>query len=288
MASSDMAAPGYFSTQVEDSRLFWFDERDEATEVVSGGFELCRGDYRIDREGFGWVGFELVLSGGGEVRLAGRGELLKPGVFFIYGPGVRHEIRGSERERLAKYFVSFRGGRLLALMAELGLEPGMVSATTRLESMARTFDELIGRGARHGDRSQAFCVALTEVILRMAAEDSLEAGLADTRAFQTYVRVRDFILERHLEVTTLDAVAAACGLDAAYLCRLFARFQDESPYQFLTRLRMEHAARLLLGGKLSVRQVSEELGFSDAFHFSRVFKSVHRVPPSKFRGGRGS
>jgi AraC-like DNA-binding protein len=78
-------------------------------------------------------------------------------------------------------------------------------------------------------------------------------------------------------------VAAACQLDGPYLCRLFARFHDESPYQFLTRLRMRHAASLLLEGGLSVKDAARATGFADPFHFSRVFKSVHRVPPSRFR-----
>jgi AraC-like DNA-binding protein len=54
---------------------------------------------------------------------------------------------------------------------------------------------------------------------------------------------------------------------------------------------MEHAARLLLDGGATIRSVAAALGFKDAFHFSRVFKSVHHVPPSRFRrpdwGGGG-
>jgi AraC-like DNA-binding protein len=44
---------------------------------------------------------------------------------------------------------------------------------------------------------------------------------------------------------------------------------------------MRHAAALLDGGKLIVREVAEQLGL-DAFHFSRVFKRVHGVSPAEF------
>ena len=33
----------------------------------------------------------------------------------------------------------------------------------------------------------------------------------------------------------------------------------------------------------SVKAVAAMMGFKDAFHFLRVFKSVHHVPPSRFR-----
>jgi AraC-like DNA-binding protein len=46
---------------------------------------------------------------------------------------------------------------------------------------------------------------------------------------------------------------------------------------------MEHASRILLESDASVKSVAAMLGFKDAFHFSRVFKSVHHVPPSRFR-----
>jgi AraC-like DNA-binding protein len=168
----------------------------------------------------------------------------------------------------------------------LELVPGSVTEITDPAAMGRAFDELIRRGSRRTGLGHELCVALVRQILLMAREDSLEVGLADTRAFQTYRRVREVIERHHLEITTLEGIAGRCNLDAAYLCRLFSRFQEETPYQHLTRLRMEHAARRLIEGDLSVKAVSEELGFRDPFHFSRVFKSVHRVPPSQFQGGR--
>ena len=105
----------------------------------------------------------------------------------------------------------------------------------------------------------------------------------ESPAFAAYTRARQFIEGNFLGIQTLDAVAAGCGMKAPYLCRLFARYHDESPYRFLTRLRMDHASQLLLDEAASVKAVAERLGFKDAFHFSRVFKSVHRVPPSRFR-----
>jgi AraC-like DNA-binding protein len=46
---------------------------------------------------------------------------------------------------------------------------------------------------------------------------------------------------------------------------------------------MGDASQMLLAGDITVKAVAETLGFKDAFHFSRVFKSIHHVPPSRFR-----
>ena len=251
--------------------------------MISAGYECCRPDFRIDRDELGHGCFEFVAGGAGELRLAGRDVVLRPGVGFLYGPDTPHRIVTDAGHPLRKYFVVFRHEALADELAELGLDSGAVMESTRIEAMTRAFDEMIARGERRTKWSQRLCGLLLRQVLTMAKEDALDPALAGTRAFRTFRRVMDFIEHHHLELTTLDEIAKRCELDAAYLCRLFARFQEETPYQCLTRLRMEHAARRLLESDLSVRQVSEELAFSDPFHFSRVFKSVHRVPPSRFR-----
>ena len=45
---------------------------------------------------------------------------------------------------------------------------------------------------------------------------------------------------------------------------------------------MSHAAALLQVPGATVREVAGALGFSDVFHFSRVFKKVNGLPPARF------
>ena len=72
----------------------------------------------------------------------------------------------------------------------------------------------------------------------------------------------------------------------AYLCRLFRRYDHQSPYLFLTRLKMNEAASQLQQPGALVKNVAADLGFSNPFHFSRVFKSIFGVAPGAFRNLR--
>ena len=101
-------------------------------------------------------------------------------------------------------------------------------------------------------------------------------------AFATYQRCRNEINNHYLELTSLGEIASTCHVDQAYLCRLFKRFDQQSPYQYLLRLRMNYAAELLLVPGTLVKEVADKLGFEDQFHFSRTFKKVLGISPVSF------
>lgn len=101
-------------------------------------------------------------------------------------------------------------------------------------------------------------------------------------AHETYQRCRQYIQDHWLHLLTLEQAARECHVAPAYLCRLFRRFDRQSPYQFLLRLKMTHAAERLLAPDSSVKQVADLLGFDDRFHFSRVFKRVIGISPGQY------
>lgn len=277
-------ATAFVSRQVESSRLFFLEPGEEEDfAVVFGGFERCRTDYRIDRQDFPWFSLEFVNRGTGSLRLADTDHELHPGTFFLYGPSLPHRIESSPDNPLGKYFVGFTGSGVEAFLERYGIQPGMVARCLKGEPIRRTFDTLIDRGVRKSRLARPVCSLITRQLLLMCRDDAAEPANTDSPAFAAYTKAREFIEARFLDITGLEAVAEACGQKAPYLCRLFARYHDESPYQFLMRLRMDHASRLLLEENATVKSVAAMMGFKDAFHFSRVFKAVHHVPPSRFQ-----
>jgi AraC-like DNA-binding protein len=282
--SDPRSATSFVSREVESSRLFFLDAAEDSDfAVVFGGFERCAPDYRIDRRDFPWYSLEFVSHGSGSLELGGAKAVLAAGSFFIYGPSTPQRIQSAPENPLGKYFVGFTGAAVGEFLRRYGMDEGYVSRCAKSEPIRRSFDTLIERGTRKSRLAGPLCAVITRQLLLMCRDDAAEPGNSDSAAFASYTRVRDFIEREFLAIARLEAVAEACGIDAPYLCRLFARFHDETAYQYLTRLRMEHASRLLLERSASVKSVAEAMGFKDAFHFSRVFKSVHQVPPSRFR-----
>jgi AraC-like DNA-binding protein len=120
------------------------------------------------------------------------------------------------------------------------------------------------------------------VLLLKISERATPYAVAPPKALATYEAARKYLEEHCLELASLDDAARGCGLASAYLCRLFQRFDHQSPYRFLLRLKMHHATRLLLDEGLSVKAAAVALDFPDPYNFSRAFKSVYGISPQTF------
>ena len=285
-SNANQPAPEFFSTDVAEARRFYLDlkpPRNRRLAVVCGGLEHCTPDYVIRRETFPFYTIEYVTRGRGEVMLKRRACSLKPGRLFSYGPGIPHHIIGDAAEPLIKYFVSFAGTRAQALLRSCGLPSGRVSEVFPANALQPLFDELIQAGLRARRESSVLCARLLECLaLRIAGARAPLAG-TETHAFATYQQCRSHIEQHSLRLRTLKQMAGECHVNNAYLCRLFQRYDNQSPYQYLLRLKMNHAAGRLKQPGALVKQVAEESGYADPFHFSRIFTSVFGLSPTAFR-----
>jgi AraC-like DNA-binding protein/quercetin dioxygenase-like cupin family protein len=79
-----------------------------------------------------------------------------------------------------------------------------------------------------------------------------------------------------------EELANALGMNYAYLCTLFREHTGKSVKRFQNELLIEQAIDLLLHSNSNVSEVSDVLGFSNPFYFSRVFKRVTGLSPSLY------
>jgi AraC-like DNA-binding protein len=282
----DTGVPDFFSPHVAWARRFYLDLHPRAGRtltLVCGGVETCTPDYAVQRRTFPFHSIEYVVSGRGTVKLHGRMHDVQPGSLFSYGPGVSHDIAVDPAAPLVKYFVDFSGRRAGALLRSCSLAGGRVSRVFPANELQAVFDELIRCGLQGTHYSVAAGEKLLEsLVLKIAAARAPWQG-RETLAFGTYQQCRQHMRQHFRRLKTLEQIAAECRLNPAYLCRLFRRYDQQTPYQSLLRLKMNLAAERLQQSAILVKQVAEEAGFGDAFHFSRAFKSVFGLSPDAFR-----
>ncbi|MBW7892170.1 MAG: helix-turn-helix transcriptional regulator, partial [Chitinophagaceae bacterium] len=92
------------------------------------------------------------------------------------------------------------------------------------------------------------------------------------------------IMKQHIhENLTLDELAKEACVSASYLSALFRQKTHYSPIQLFISLKIQRASQMLRSTKAPIKQIAEELGYTDQYSFSRSFKQIMGTSPKKFR-----
>lgn len=116
-----------------------------------------------------------------------------------------------------------------------------------------------------------------------------------TKKIQTTCQISKIVylakayIEEHYdsEDLSLKEIAATVFATPAYVSSLFKKETGNSITEYITICRMRTAAELLQQEhELSLTAVSERVGYTDPYYFSRCFKKYYGITPSKFLASR--
>jgi len=79
------------------------------------------------------------------------------------------------------------------------------------------------------------------------------------------------------------ALAKISGVSYSCLRDLFKASRAETLHDFLQRIRLDEARRLLGDSRLTIKEVAAHLHFSSEFYFSHFFRKASGMSPTQFR-----
>src|SRR5579864_1948518 len=95
--------------------------------------------------------------------------------------------------------------------------------------------------------------------------------------------VKTELQERFAEKITLDELARNAGLHIASLARGFRLAEGVTIGDYVQRLRVQHACRLLSQRTTTLAEIAQECNFSDQSHLTRIFKAITGTTPADLR-----
>jgi AraC-like DNA-binding protein len=104
-----------------------------------------------------------------------------------------------------------------------------------------------------------------------------------SKAAMTVLRVRDYIENHFARRQGYETYRKLTGLSTSHLCQSFRSMVGRPPLAYLIDLRLQHAVRLLRESDLSIKEVSNAVGFGDANYFSRLFRKRFKRSPRSFK-----
>ena len=233
----------------------------------------------------------VVTKGRYRCRLNGQDLTLPPNMALLVKPGDRHED-----------FYD-KGLRYFEMMFSLDIASG--------DSTPRTiFNNAVLPSAQHFVDSTGACLALIKRIRQeIEKADRYCSFVADAllgalfwhvvRGLPAKVVREDFvemsacndfsgkllrIFHDNLGANlTLHEIAAKMGVSESLLVKKCGKLMGGSPHKAFLKCKMAQAFHLLTIADMRVSEVSEQLGFKNQYHFSRVFKKHHGIVPSSLK-----
>jgi two-component system, response regulator YesN len=100
---------------------------------------------------------------------------------------------------------------------------------------------------------------------------------------QNMKKLLEFIKDHYAEPLTLTDVAKHFHFNPSYLSSYFSTHNTEGFIEYLNRIRIEEASKLLIEGRATISEISGMVGYSDHSYFCKVFKKITGLSPSQYR-----
>jgi AraC family transcriptional regulator of arabinose operon len=254
--------------------------------LVTGHYREQFG-YRVYRaHGSGnWLA-TYTVEGHGLYRQPGLSLRTEPGDLVLLGPGALHDYRTPRDcswEFLWAHFHPGAGWHPLwrPPAAGDGLYVARLRDARARERVRRAFARLHGDARAAGPLGRELALNGLEEVLLLAAREHQPAGEGP---LDDRVRHALDILSRDLAAPhDLRSLAEQVALSPSRLAHLFKEQMGDSVMNTLLTLRLREAARLLEYTVRSVGAISEEVGFSSPYYFSRQFRKRFGVSPREYR-----
>jgi AraC-like DNA-binding protein len=208
------------------------------------------------------------------------------GTALIVLPGVWHRYAPDPKTGWTEQWIELQGSRPEALVKNGSLSSSRaVIKMERALKMEALFDEIQARLVAPAAGFDPEAAAIGLQILSLVVE--APRLCAPSRAITSFVsRAERVLMDSVDSPPAIPGLARELGVAYSYFRREFKRHTGLAPYQYVRRLRMEKARRMIGGSSESLQTISERLGFASPFHLSAAFKKQYGQSPDHWRRRR--
>ena len=230
-------------------------------------------------------GYQLVLvlkgegfyrdSHGRELRL-GRGDLI------IISPGVSHQCDAAKGSRWSRLTIMFSGPWFNSLFQSGQLQcQDRVIALSPIGPWYRKFYKLLRLNLGEAQKPIRYLNRFLAVLCEIPIE--IQKSAPDQRPAWFTMAVS--IIEAADPTQSLDItqISRKCKIGEDSLRKYFPRLMGYSPSEYHKNLRIKTACEMIAYGSESFKQIAQQLGYYDIFHFSKTFKEKTGLTPGQFK-----
>lgn len=204
---------------------------------------------------------------------------------FLLPPGVAHAYGAAAVNPWSIYWVHFTGTKAAYFAESIGTDPTgaplfVSPSAPRLMLFERMMECL---DFMHDPDSLAIANSYQHAYLASFRPHTSQSNGTAYHPVQTVVELMRANIGKNF---SLGELAAAVHLSESHLSALFKKNTTYSPLQLFTSLKMQRACELMHDKTKSIKSIAYELGYTDPYHFSRLFKKIMGISPRQFRNAQ--
>ncbi|WP_407309510.1 PocR ligand-binding domain-containing protein [Desulfosporosinus sp. SB140] len=170
--------------------------------------------------------------------------------------------------------VKSRVSELVVIISRAAVEAGAM-LNTILQQNAQFYQDL--QAITSQDELCSWSKAMLDTFMNQVDDHKHQKNL------QAVQKAAEYIRKNFRKKITIDDIAQEVYLSPCYVSRIFKQGLGCTIMEYLTQIRVEEAKTLLKNPKYNVMQVAEESGFEDPGYFTRVFKKLEGITPSRYK-----
>ncbi|WP_420400494.1 AraC family transcriptional regulator [Flagellimonas sp.] len=123
-------------------------------------------------------------------------------------------------------------------------------------------------------------LSISENCKTLCAEEISHSFRKDEK--ERMAKIISFLNENFDKKIELKEVASIANMTPNAFCRYFKKRTKKSFSQFLNEIRIRHACKLLIEGRLQIATICYQSGFNTLTNFNRQFKSLMNITPTEY------
>ena len=225
----------------------------------------------------------FVISGKGKYTCNGKSYSLKAGDMFLIKPSQVVNYVADENDPWEYYWVGFNGTYAQKAVSNLPFKDNNpVYSPKDYETCKEYLYQIYANSGNNMSNSTAMLGYLYLFLAKLIEEGTMISPVQAVTQSSYVIEAIKYIQFNYSSDISVDDIANAVGISRSHLYRVFVSNLGQSPIDYLTEYRINEACELIKNTNLSISQIAVSVGFFDQFYFSRVFKKIKKIPPSKY------
>ena len=226
-----------------------------------------------------------ILSGVCHAVVDGKKNDVTEGQMVIFLPDRPQEYSFFKKDKSESLWIHFTGVGCESYLSELGLCGKSVFDVGKSSELMSAVDAMVRTKALGGETNDKICDGYLYLILSLMSAAAKHGG-ENIKRFNEVSAVAAYMSRNYKNTTSVTEYASMCHLSKSRFEHVFKEYTGTTPLGYIFKLRIKDAMNLLDTTELRISDISEEVGFSDANYFTRIFKKYAGLSPAKYRADK--